>query len=72
MIEYHWVLGFFLLRRSFPTFLHQLSVFNQVPQGGESLIVCCESNKKRLRSCAAWGKTGSLSSDLVKNCNLVI
>ena len=35
--------GFFLL--SFPTYLHQWSVLNQVSQGGASLTVCCESNK---------------------------
>ena len=35
--------AFFLL--SFPTFLQQWSVLNQVPQGGASLKGCCESNK---------------------------
>ena len=37
------VLGLFLLLLlSFPTFLQQRSVLNQVPQGGASLAVCCE------------------------------
>ena len=35
------VMGFFLLLlQSRPTFLHQWSVLNQVPQGGASLTVC--------------------------------
>ena len=34
--------AFFLLL-SFSTFLHQWSVLNQVPQGGASLIVSCET-----------------------------
>ena len=38
-------LGFFLLP-SFPTFLHQWSGLNQLPQESASLSVCCESNKK--------------------------
>ena len=29
---------------SFPTFLHQWSVLNQIPQGGASLTVCCDNN----------------------------
>ena len=45
---------------------HQWSVLNQVAQTGASLIVCCESKKKWMPSCAAWGKTGSISSDWVK------
>ena len=36
---------FFLLLLSFPTFLRQGNVLYQVPQGGPSLTVCCESTK---------------------------
>ena len=37
-------LFFFFL--SFPTFLHKSSVLNQIPGGGASLTLCCESKKK--------------------------
>ena len=39
-------LGPFILLPSFPTFLHQWSGLNQLPQESASLSVCCESNKK--------------------------
>ena len=49
----------FFLLQSFPTFLYQRS--NQVPQEG---AVCCV--KKWIPSCAACGKTGSITSDWKK------
>ena len=55
-----------LLLLSFTNSLHQRSVLTQVTQGGASLTVCCK-RKKWMSSCAAWGKTGSMSSDGVKN-----
>ena len=55
----------FLLLLSFPIFLHQWSVLNQVPQVGASLTMCCE-RKKWMPSCAAWGKTGSIGSHWIK------
>ena len=61
---------FFFFFLSFPTSLPHWSVLNQVPQGDASLTVCCESNKKWMPSCAAWGKTGSISSDWVKNMSM--
>ena len=42
----------FLLHLSFPTFLYQWRVPNQVPQGGAPLTVCC-GRKKWMPSCAA-------------------
>ena len=36
----------FFFFQSLPAFLHQWSVLNQVPQGGASLTVCCERNRK--------------------------
>ena len=50
------VSSFDIFSLSLPTFLHQWIVFNQVPQGGASLTVCCGSNKKWMPHCAAWGK----------------
>ena len=47
---------FFLL--SFPTFLHQRSVLNQVPQGGASLTVCWERHNEFL-AVLHGGETGS-------------
>ena len=32
------------------------SPLKQVPQEGASLTVCCDSNKKNMPSCGAWGK----------------
>ena len=32
---------------SLPTFLHQCSALDKVPQGGESPTVCCERNRKK-------------------------
>ena len=60
------VIGFFILILHFPAFLHQWSVLIQVPQGGASLTVLCESNTKWMPSCSAWGKTGSITSVWVK------
>ena len=57
----------FFLLLSFPTFLHKWSVFYQAPQRGASLIACCEWKNRCLANCAAWGKTGSISSDWDKN-----
>ena len=59
------MLGFFLLILSSPSFLHPWSVLNQVPQGGASQL-CVVKEKKWMPSCAAWGKTGSISSDWVE------
>ena len=37
---------FFLFFQYLPTFFHQWSVLNRVSQGGASLNVCCERNRK--------------------------
>ena len=56
-------MGLFLLPLLyFPTYLHQWSVLNQVPQRGASLTLGCEITT----GSAAWGKTGSKSSYWVK------
>ena len=36
----------------------------QVPQGGASLTMCCESNKNGCLPVLPGGKTGSISSDV--------
>ena len=65
---FRWIvisLHFFLLL-SCLTLFHQWSVLNQVPQGGASLTVCCKRTKW-IPGCGAWGQTGSISSDSIKN-----
>ena len=63
MFESCWVMGLFLLPLlSFPTYSHQWSVLNQVPQRGASLTLSCEITT----GSAARGKTGSTSSYWVK------
>ena len=60
-----WAFFFF---PSFPTFLRHRHVHNQVPQRLSTIIYNCVLWKqlKWMPSCAAWSKTGSISSDRVK------
>ena len=59
-----WHFYFFFL--SSPTFLHQWSVFDQVPQGGASLSVCCNIFFKWMPSCSALGKISSVYGKKVR------
>ena len=52
------MLGFFSLS------ITQQDVLNQVPQGGAALLIFL--NKKWMLSCAAWGKTSIIWTDLAK------